>query len=1100
MTTSSRTPATFAAIARAALAGACLLLPAWSGIAAETTGDATTAAAATAPVSTPAPVALPAAVAPAAGPSASNEPEAVSTPAAVKATENAPVKPAAQPPAKAADESFVIGPASAPRPAKPAPVASAKPAAALAAAPVPDANAAKTTAKTAVSSTASATTTEAPTESAAKPQFAWAGDKLMTPQAAQAIVSKVAIQPDEQDGPAAMLLSQDVLKKFTPAMRKQIQQALLEIYSEDPAYMLAYRESTLPLSDNVVGPITLSWLNRFWFEFKMEPSGNLTNASVAALLHFAATIKVHPEWKADLISDDLGHWIDGFDDEDKARYYQIRLAGTDEQILAMLRLYHYQTDNNRRPGPDADRALLTIYNYTLSAADFKLLASKSQVIAKLSALQDVVYLNQPLFDAAVRGALKDLGPEAESYLRTAQDAAQVQSYRLTLDSLQLLRDGKTVPDSIIDALEKVSGSYPDEASFTEAILDATAKVDAPIDQYMGDIVDAAETGTSYILSARALAELGVNRKNEAVPPVILDMLKGLQDLEYPQMWLFDKAVIARLRNGIGACPSGTPGNAANRRKISAEQMAQLQKAINDPNLFQQLDKLWKEDACSTIDALTMPQQIEALYIKYRASIRATARKRPAYNPDKRVLWDGNGCGCVLDDLVGEVYGFYPFWLAGKTQKIDFSTLSRIAYYGPTFDDTGVLRQANDGRDFVAAAQNGDLTQNDFVNIAQKHQTAVDWVIQRNDWRSWRKMGKDRKEQVFERLTDSIVKLLSIKMHSLTATISNHLPFGARFVPTNGDGVTLFFDGYPDDDVSVEVFNKFVDALRTRLRRAGAGDAINVMMRHTALGNGVYDYANLYKLLQAAEENRNTDLLAKVERDRNVRPWLLVLLEEETTDSKKQLRLRVESALHGEQRAQLLRQIVPVITFDNDNWQQLQDDIIYFKDNFGGIGFWPMPMAAASAAAPAEEKGKPIDMVLPSTAGVQQCDASHSISECLSDFYQTQPGAQASAVCKTVCENLFVFRLTTKLAFMLLLACAVLYYCSCMWREAMARYHHAPALIVLAIWMLLSMALLFCDPFLRWLARGYMIPIFLVLFIIGLIAWYQYLLKERDEQP
>jgi hypothetical protein len=45
-----------------------------------------------------------------------------------------------------------------------------------------------------------------------------------------------------------------------------------------------------------------------------------------------------------------------------------------------------------------------------------------------------------------------------------------------------------------------------------------------------------------------------------------------------------------------------------------------------------------------------------------------------------------------------------------------------------------------------------------------------------------------------------------------------------------------------------------------------------------------------------------------------------------------------------------------------------------------------------------------------------------------------------------------------------------------------------------------MALLFCDPFLRWLARGYMIPIFLVLFIIGLISWYQYLLKARDEQP
>ncbi len=959
---------------------------------------------------------------------------------------------------------------------------------------MPSAPVAPVTAKTPVKAQTKASAS-AKQETARPPS--WTDSKQMTPEAARLIVSKVALQPAERDGPAVQLLSQDVLKKFTPALRKQIQQALLEIYAEDPAYMLAYRESTMPLSDNIVGPITLSWLNRFWFEFKMEPSGNLTNASVAALLHFAATVKAHPEWKTDLISTDLGHWIDGFDTEDRARYYQIRLAGTDEQIIAMLRLYHYETDNTRQPAPDPDRALLTIYSYSLTESDFKLLASKSQVIAKLSALQDVVYLNEPLFDAAVLDALKDLGAQAESYLPAARLAAHEQSYRLTLGSLQLLRDGKVVPDAIINELEKLSGTYPNEAFFSEAILDATATVNEPIDQYMPEIVKAAESSTTYILTARALAELSANRKNEPVPQVILDMLKGLQGLDYPQQWLFDKAVMARLRNGVGACPSGTPGNASYRRKVSAEQMKQLETAIRDPNLFEQLDKLWQDKACSPAEALAMPQQIEALYIKYRASIRETARKKPAYDPKKRVLWDGDGCGCVLDELDGEVYGFYPFWLAGARQKVDFSTLSRIAYYGPTFDDSGVLRQANDGRDFVAATENGDLTQNDFVNIAQRHQTAVDWVIQRNDWRSWSKMDKDRKELVFQRLTNNIVKLMSIKLNSWSATVSSHLPFGDRFVPTNGEGVTLFFDGYPDDEVSVGVFNKFVDTLRTRLRQARAGDIINVMMRHSALGKGVYDYSNLYNLIATAAANRSVDFLKAVERDQDRRPHFLVLLEEETSDSKKQLRLRMENSLHGEQRALVLRQVVPVITFDHDNWQQLQDDIIYFKDNFGGIGFWPMSMTLPPAAG---DKAALIDEVLSTTAGVQQCDLTRDISQCIADFYQYVPGAQASPVCKTVCENLYAFRMATKLAFMLLVACAALYYWSCLWRETMARYRHAPALIVAAVWILLAMALLFCDPFLRWLARGYMIPIFLVLFIIGLISWYQYLLKARDEQP
>ncbi|EJL94040.1 hypothetical protein PMI16_00395 [Herbaspirillum sp. CF444] len=933
------------------------------------------------------------------------------------------------------------------------------------------------------------------------PEAAPVPGALMTPEAAKAIVGKVRVSKTDGEGPAARLLSYDVLKKFTPALRQQIQQALLEIYAEDAAYMQAYRESTAPLSDNVVGPITLSWLNRFWFDFKMEPVGNLTNASVQALLHFAATVKAHPEWKVDLISADLGRWIDGFEPEDRARYYQIRLAGTDEQIIAMLRLYHYETDNTRQPPPDQDRALLTIYSYSLTATDIRLLASKSQVIAKLSALQDVVYINQPLFDAAVLGALKDLGSQAASYLPAARDAALEKSYRLTLSSLQMLREGNIVPETVIGELEKLTGAYPDQAMFMEAVIDATAQVNEPIDQYMPDILNAAETSTSYILTARALAELSANRKNDSVPQVILDMIKGLQGLEYAQQWLFDKAVMARLRNGVGACQSGIPENVADRRKVSAEQMKQLESALKDPALFEKLDKLWHGTSCSPDETIAMNQQIEALYVKYRASIRESARKKPAYDPNKHVQWNGDGCGCVLDRLVGEVYGFYPFWFAGTPQKVNFSTLSRVAYYGPTFDDTGILRQANDGRDFVAAAENGDLAQHDFVNIARDHQTAVDWVVQRNDWRSWQKMDKGRKEQILERLATSIVRLMSIRLHSWTATVSNHLPFGARFVPTNGDGVTLFFDDYPDDEVSVGVFNKFVDTLRSRLRGARAGDIINVMMRHSALGKGIYDYPNLYGLIAASDANPRKDLLAQVERDSNMRPHFLVLLEEQTTDSKKQLRLRMEGPLHGERREMVLRQIVPVITFDHDNWQQLQDDIIYFKDNFGGIGFWPMPMTPPAAAAEAVGgAAKDGPAVLVDFAGVQQCDVSRDVSQCLVDFYQTVPGAEASPVCKTVCENLYAFRLAAKLAVLLLIACVALYYWSCMWRERMARCYHAPTVAIAAVWSLLALALLFCDPFLRWLARGYMIPIFLVLFICALIAWYQYRLKERDEQP
>ncbi|VVD60216.1 hypothetical protein PAN31108_00068 [Pandoraea anhela] len=1032
-------------------------------------------------------------------------PQTASTPATASTNTSA-ISPTKAPPA-----------ASVPVAATPASAAASSPsssAASVAAPPPASASAQPGTPNGKIDGTFSAPPRGAPTQSVAAPAEmpsvkasrmappVGSDGKPMTPEQAWRIVNTVQVTPEPTSGPATVLISADVVRHLAPATRRAIQQALLVIYSEDPAYLQAYRESTRPLSDNLVGPITLSWLNRFWLDFKMQPVGNLTNASVQALLKFASIVRAHPQWKADLVGADLGRWIDGFEPKERARYYQIRLAGTDDEIAAMLWLYHLDTDGNRNAGPDPDRALLTIYNYTLDAADFGLLASKSKVIDHLSALQDKVYLNQPLFDAAVLDALKDLGKRAEAYLPEARAVAITTTYQLTDASLQQLRNDNRVPTDIIDAVSGLTEEYASQADFNEAILDATSEIKTPVDPYVPEILRAAQSQTTYVLTAQALAELASSRRNESVPPVVLDMLKGLQGLQYPQLWLFDRAVMARLREGVGACPTGIPGSVADARKVSAEQMQQLSAVLRDPALFSQLEALWRKGACSTVDTLSLPQLMQALYDRFRPSLVATARKRPVFDPTKQVSWSGDGCGCLLDHLQGTVYGFFPFWMAGAKQTVDFSTLTRIGYYGATFDDTGALVQANYGSNFVELSQTSASLPGDFVSVAQRHQSDVQWVIQRNDWRSWTRLDRDRKVAVLDRLGEDIVKLLSTGLRNWTATVSNHLPFGARFAPTNGSGVVLFFDGYPEDPVSVVVFNQFVDQLRTQLRKARAGDRIDILMRHDRVGHGIYTYANLLQLVSDTDKNVSTDLLARVDRDRNRRPNFLVLLDEPTTDSKKALREAVEGGLHGENRKTVLRQIIPVITFDNDNWQQLQDDIVYAQDNFGGIGFWPMPLRDASKQAANADPALPAaDSLIPKpTEGVQACTLTRSISECLADHYQIPAGAQSSAVCKTVCENLYAFRLATKIVLLLLIGCAVAYYVSCRWREWMARYYHAPALVVAALWILLGLALLFCDPFLRWLARGYMIPIFLVLFIVALIAWYQYQLKARDDQP
>jgi hypothetical protein len=164
-----------------------------------------------------------------------------------------------------------------------------------------------------------------------------------------------------------------------------------------------------------------------------------------------------------------------------------------------------------------------------------------------------------------------------------------------------------------------------------------------------------------------------------------------------------------------------------------------------------------------------------------------------------------------------------------------------------------------------------------------------------------------------------------------------------------------------------------------------------MMRRSELGKGIYGYTRL--------------------ADRVKRPNFLVLMDEPTARTKKQLRMEIDIALHGAARMELLLQIVPVINFDGQNWQQLQDDIIYARDNFGGIGLWPgaRPQPPAATAASAE--------VLP-------CEMSKNVDKCFRDYLREPPGEPTCLACNIICEYRWWVRFVMGL---LILALIVLYF-------------------------------------------------------------------------
>ena len=941
--------------------------------------------------------------------------------------------------------------------------------------------------------------------SAAKPAEPAAGGKAVKPADAAPSVNQVgttasskaapstAKQPDaviveQTDGATGRLLSLDVLKKYNRKRRKKIQDALLEIYRDDPIYMAARSEISRPLSDDVVGPITLSYINRFWLYYSIDPVGNLTDASVDAMLHFAQMIQQFPDWRKDLLSAEFGHWIDARPMPERAEDYRIRLAVDEVLLPPLLRRYRADARWQAFSGVDTENAPLSVYWYGLTADDFKSLGEKAAVAPALEALKDETFTSKRDFEKAVLAALADATAQPSAYLPNIERQARGTGYTLTAKGMEKLLNGPALPQEVLSAAETIKGDvYADQAGIEQAVTEAIEQAEQKSAQYTPLIMRETVPVTIYAFTDTVLEKLGADQKTVAVPAVVSKMLADLTDVQYPRLSLFDKAVLAKLRARIGACPGGMTNYEQIRqkdRKITSEEMQALKDAVGEP-LASQLEKLWKGGECDATQLAEMNTRISELYGRYRPAIGELVRKSPSFDASKQVKWTGDSCGCMNDQMSGEVYQFYPFWMAGEPQRVNFSTISRIGYYGVTFDELGVLRMANDGRELKEIFRNSDSAQLAFVGTARKHRTKLDWVIHKTDWKAWKNISDAEKRKSFDQLEANIIGLLSAKLTDLPSKLLPYLSLGTKEVPGRGDGVTLYFDGYPRDEASVALFGVFLKKLQAELHANGF--ALNILMRQSEMNksDGIYSYPKLLEMTQMEAKPKNKKYFSFNAKPAFRLPNFLVLTEEPTSESKKKLRSDIEAAFHGVDRANILRQIVPVTEFDRSNWQQLEDDLIYYRDNFGGVGFWPLSMNQPGAAALKD--------------GVQHCDVTRSIADCLQDYYQIEPGTASSKVCNFVCENRWGFRFGLDLILLFLLAGAVTYYRSCRWRPVIEKNYLVP-LGAGAACLAIFTALVSCDPYLNRLSQGYVIPAVLLVVIVGIVLFYRHKFKVRDEQP
>ncbi|WP_375229587.1 hypothetical protein [Roseobacter sp. S98] len=347
------------------------------------------------------------------------------------------------------------------------------------------------------------------------------------------------------------------------------------------------------------------------------------------------------------------------------------------------------------------------------------------------------------------------------------------------------------------------------------------------------------------------------------------------------------------------------------------------------------------------------------------------------------------CNCVPErreeDL--QVYGFYPFWFAptpvragtaetaedGENAElastlIDFSLTGQVAFYGLEFSDAGSTRVTLRNREQWRAAKRS------FVNSAHRFRARADLAFDLRDWTRW---DDATIEDVIDDIATEMAPFERFESYELRH-IREAVP--TLFDPVQPDGVTLIFHGYEGNGLGqdemkslVSIVQDLYEALpnRDRLR-------INVAFDFPLVGESLDEplFDELYELLipsplvladgAAARADGPQDLDRETTK---IIDKILLFLERPTTDAKKGLRYRMEQGLfQGEVRASVLRSIIPVLppgghefvlTAVKPNavnqtpaapFSQFEDDVVYFKDNFSGVGFWPVPDPAGTETA------------------------------------------------------------------------------------------------------------------------------------------------------
>lgn len=668
-----------------------------------------------------------------------------------------------------------------------------------------------------------------------------------------------------------------------------IQASLNRIYGATDEFKTDAGEGGNPLNDGLLGKVTLKWLGNFCSQ--------------------------HP--------------------------FKVRKKNFEADVFAELVRFGTGTAPATPAMPAAPASVTvpvdTIYRY--DPQDLRKPKDIAAMVPRLLLLTER-YPDKQQFSDAVRRALPGQKIDADTMEQIARYAA-VDGYMLPGGSIGQI---KGLSDGLRIKLAAKAGI--EYASADELHLD--------LEMAAGDDPEKAELGrhTAHIdqlarkVQYRIPPTIGADLAATAdLEPPVAELYQAMAHIAYPSADLFLHAMRSRVERALDMCKHDRYRHEGRLDDGHLEALLKLVdggKDAGEVNGLRTVERRCSDDQSKRAAALVDRAHI-VLYGKlYKAAVLVVQGVPP------RLAGQGGpgallGCGCAPDPLDGMTYHFYPLWTHPGQGKIDFDVVSRVGLYGVTVNDKG-------GLDLPAGVTSLPWT---LLEAAHRHRTKVDWVVSRNAWPAQGPAG-------LPEFLASLRQNIGAWLHQAPPTRDWRgtalATFGLEQGPTAGDGITLRFERFPAGLQEQAALQDFVAQLAKDLHAMKPARRLSLMLDEDDIidptpGANLSDSdkrpfsaLNLHAMMQHANEIDYKDDPGHIDRLRADDFRVLVMLREPTTRAKLQLRANIESSLFSKERIRVLRNIIPVMEYDGVRTGYLIDEITYYLDNFGGIGFWPLTFA------------------------------------------------------------------------------------------------------------------------------------------------------------